>query len=166
MVRMEWENGYKWRNSFVICKQCVPWNISVSLAITLWGQVTPICVSKLTIIGSDNDLSPGRRQAIIWTNARILLIGPPGTNLNEMLIKIHTFLFKNIHLKMSSGKWCPFYLGLNVSSDDYVLSICPSKVYLGMLIYQIELVAWYFHTIKIPTCVFKTALMWLGTDCI
>ena len=32
--------------------------------------------SKLTITGSDNGLSPGRRQAIIWTNDGILLIGP------------------------------------------------------------------------------------------
>ena len=42
--------------------------------------MTHICVSKLTNIGSDNGLSPGRRQAIIWTNAGILLIGPLGTN--------------------------------------------------------------------------------------
>ena len=44
-----------------------------------WGRVTHICVSKLIIIGSDNGLPPGRRQAIIWTNADILLIGPLGT---------------------------------------------------------------------------------------
>ena len=50
-----------------------------------------ICVSKLTIIGSDNGLSPRRRQAIIWTNAGILLIGPLGTNFSEILIEIHTF---------------------------------------------------------------------------
>ena len=31
-----------------------------------------------TTIGSDSGLSPGRRQSIIWTNAGILLIGPPG----------------------------------------------------------------------------------------
>ena len=31
-----------------------------------------ICVGKLTIIGSDNGLSPGRHQAIIWTNVGIL----------------------------------------------------------------------------------------------
>ena len=30
---------------------------------THWGRVTHICVSKLIIIGSDNDLSPGRHQA-------------------------------------------------------------------------------------------------------
>ena len=73
-----------------------------------------ICISKLTSIGSDNGLSPGRRQAIIWTNAGISLIGPQGTNLSDILIKIHTFSFKKMHLKMSSGKWRPFCLDLNV----------------------------------------------------
>ena len=43
--------------------------------LTHWGQLTHICVRKLTIIGTDNGLSPGRRQAIIWNNAAILLIG-------------------------------------------------------------------------------------------
>ena len=47
--------------------------------LTHWGRVTHICVSKLTIIGSDNGLSPGRRQAIIWTNAGILLTRTLGT---------------------------------------------------------------------------------------
>ena len=55
--------------------------------------MTHICVSKLTIIGSDNGLSPGRRQAIIWTNAGILLIRPLGTNSSEILIEICTFSF-------------------------------------------------------------------------
>ena len=50
------------------------------LSLTHWGRVTHICVSKLTIIGSDNGLSPGRRQAIVWTNDGILLIRTLGTN--------------------------------------------------------------------------------------
>ena len=50
-----------------------------------------LCVSKLTIIGSDTGLSPGRRQAIIWTNDGILLIGHLQTNFSEILIGIHTF---------------------------------------------------------------------------
>ena len=82
--------------------------------LTHWGRVMHICVSKLTIIGSDNGLSPGRRQAIIWTNAGILLIRPLGTNFNEMLIEILTFSFMKMRLKVSSGKWRPFCLGLNV----------------------------------------------------
>ena len=42
--------------------------------LTHWGRATHICVGKLTTIGSDDGLSPGRRQAIIRTNAGILLI--------------------------------------------------------------------------------------------
>ena len=79
-----------------------------------WGRVTHLCVSKPTSIASDNGLSPGRRQAIIWTNARILLIGPLGTIFNEILSEIHTFSFNKMRLKMSSGKWRSFCLGLNV----------------------------------------------------
>ena len=87
--------------------------------LTHWGRVTHICVGKLTIIGSDNGLSPGRRQAIIWTNAGILLIGPLGTNFSEILIAIETVSFKKKHLKMSSGKCRPFCLGLNVLMDSW-----------------------------------------------
>ena len=60
--------------------------------------MTHICVGKQSIIGSDNGLSPGGRQAIIWTIAGILLIGPLGTNFSEILIEIHTFSFKKMHL--------------------------------------------------------------------
>ena len=81
---------------------------------TRWGRVTHICVGNLTIIGADNGLSPGRRQAIIWNNAGILLNGPWGTNFCEILIGIQTFSFKKMHLKMSSAKWRRLCLGLNV----------------------------------------------------
>ena len=87
--------------------------------LTHWGRVTHICVGNLTIIGSDNGLSPGRRQAIIWTNAGILLIGPLGTNFSEILIKIITFSFKKMRLKVSSAKRRPFCLGLNVLRTEY-----------------------------------------------
>ena len=76
--------------------------------------MTHICVNKLTIIGSDNGLSPDRRQAIIWTNAGLLLIGPLGTNFNEILIEILTFSFKKMRLKVSSAKRRTLCLGLNV----------------------------------------------------
>ena len=67
-----------------------------------------ICVSKLTIIGLDNGLSPDWRQAIIWINAGILLIGPVGTNFSEILIEIQIFSFKKMYLKMLFTKWRPF----------------------------------------------------------
>ena len=83
--------------------------------------MTHICVGKLIIIGSDNGLSPGRRQAIIWTNAGIRLMGPLGINFNQILIQIHTFSFKKMHLKMSSARWRLFCLGLNVLSNALVI---------------------------------------------
>ena len=84
------------------------------LYLTLWGRVTHICVSKVSIIGSDNVLSPDRRQAIIWTNAGIMEIWTLGTNFNEIII----------------GKWRLFCLGLNV------LSGCKD-IYIYIYIYSV-----------------------------
>ena len=69
-------------------------------ALTHWGRVTHICVSKQTIIGSVNGLSPGRCQAIIWTNAGILLIGLLETNFSEILIEMRIFSFKKMGLNV------------------------------------------------------------------
>ena len=88
--------------------------LSTKRLLTHWGRVKHICVGKLAIKGSDNGLSPGRRQAIIRTNAGILLIGTLGTNFSEILSQIQTFSFKKMHLKMSFGRWRPFCLSLSV----------------------------------------------------
>ena len=89
--------------------------ITVCSSLDHWGRVTHICVSKLTSIGSDNGLSPGRCQTIISPNAGILLIGSLEINFSEMLIEILTFLFKKMRLKVSSEQWRPCCLGFNVS---------------------------------------------------
>ena len=88
-----------------------PWSIlayehgmSTPVLITHCGRVTHICVAYLTVIASDNGLSPSRRQAIIWTNAEILIIRSSGTNVSEIVIEINIFPFKKMHLKMSSAK--------------------------------------------------------------
>ena len=47
--------------------------------------MTHICVSNQTTIGSDDGLSSGRHQAIIWTNDGIVLIGTLGTKFTEIL---------------------------------------------------------------------------------
>ena len=96
---------------------CILYNVCIirNHAFTHWGRVTHICISNLTIISSDNGLSPGGCQDIIWTNSGILLIGPLGTDFNKALIEIHTFSFTKSHLKkMLYGKWRQFCLGLNV----------------------------------------------------
>ena len=92
----------------------LPFNLVFKYLLTHWGRVTRICVSKVSITVSDNGLSPDRRQAIIWTNVGILLIGPLGTNFSEILIEIQKFSYKKINLKISSAKWRSFCLGLNV----------------------------------------------------
>ena len=46
-------------------------------------------------IGSVNGLSPIQRQAIIWTNAGLLPIGPLGTDFSEILIKYKRFIYEN-----------------------------------------------------------------------
>ena len=75
--------------------------------------MTHICVGNLTIIGSDNGLLHGRRQAITWTNVGILLIRPLGTNFSEFLVEILIFSLKKMRLKVLSTKRRPFCLGLN-----------------------------------------------------
>ena len=112
-----WEDRYTNFHRSVLLQNCT-W--SQIFQLTHWGPVTHICVGNLIIIVSDNGLSPYRRQAIIWTNAGILLIGPLGTSFSEILIEILTFSFKKMRLKVSSAKRRHFCLGLNV------LSISPS----------------------------------------
>ena len=60
------------------------WDGAARCGLTHWSRVTHICVGNLTIISSDNGLSARQRQAIIWTNDAILLIGPLGTNFSEI----------------------------------------------------------------------------------
>ena len=62
-------------------------------------------------IGSGNGLSPVRHQAIAWTNADLLSIGPLGTRFSEIKIENVTFSFKKMHLKMLCVKWRPFCPG-------------------------------------------------------
>ena len=90
-----------------------------------------ICVCNLTIMGSDNGLSPGRRQAIIWTNAGILLIEPLGTNFSEILTEIITFSFKKMYMQVLSGKWRPFCLGLNVLNRYFSVAKTTEASYFG-----------------------------------
>ena len=100
--------------------------------LTHWGRVTHICVDNVTSIVSDNGLSPDRRQAIIWTNAGLLLIGPLGTNFSEILIEILTFSFKKMHLKVSSAKQQPFCLGLNALNMHW----CCTKLAHSFALYE------------------------------
>ena len=106
-----------------------------------------ICVGNLAIIGSVNGLSPGRRQAIIWTNAGILLIGPIATNFSEILIKIITFSFKKMRSKVSSGKRRPSCLYLKVLSnnDNWNMAFC-CLIWAGFhgTLAKYDFLSWFF----------------------
>ena len=140
-----------------------------------WGRVTHICVSKLTCIDSDNGLSPGRRQDIIWTNDGILLIRTLGTNFSEILSEIYSFSFNKMHLKMSSAKWRLFRLGLNelngityfVSeiqvlksrrSFAHVTTAIPSWCVRNSLVIQSPINSYCIPTKKVCPCEFKMVL--------
>ena len=101
-----------WGGCCVVSSQS--WHVLFYYHFAYWGRVTHICVSKLTSIGSGSGLVMGRRQTIFWTNSGILLIRILGTNFSGILSKIHTFSFKKIPSKLSSGNWRPLCLGLNV----------------------------------------------------
>ena len=73
----------------------------------------PPTPNNCVVRGHNNSLSPDRRQAIISTNAGILLIGPFRSNFREILIEIQTFSFRKYRLNVSSAKWRAFCLGLN-----------------------------------------------------
>ena len=113
---------------------CHDWSLACHL--THWGWVTHICVGKIIIIGSDNGLSPDRRQAIIWTNAGLLSIEPLQTYFSENLIKIQPFSLKKMHVKMSSAKWPPSCLGLNLLTCRYsdVFSVLVSGLRSGYIL--------------------------------
>ena len=89
------------------------------------------------IIGSDKGLSPGRHEAIICTNAEILLIGPVGTNFSEILIKIQKFSLKKIPFKMLSAKCCQFFVSLNALTYNFPLPLSyHTSIYQGLMPYM------------------------------
>ena len=123
--------------------------------LTHWGRVTHTCISKLIINVSNNGLAPCRRQAIIWTKAGILSIGPLETNFSETLIDICIFLFNKMHLKLSSGNCPPFWLVLkhHISPGVTIQHNIPSVQYrhpriLNLIPNSSDAVVYMMHYIK------------------
>ena len=122
------------------------WRVAQDFAtletLTHWNQVTHIGVGTLAIIIPDYGLSPGQRQAIIWTNDALLLIGSLGTNFSEIFIEIHTFSFEKMHLKMSFAKCQPFCHGLNSSWRVDCKRRIPSEISGS---FPGDIARWYSH---------------------
>ena len=86
---------------------------SYILACYMWWMMH-ICISELTIIGSDNGFLPDGCQVIIWTSMGLLLFVLLGTNFSANMIQICTFSFKKMYLKILSRKWRPICVSLNL----------------------------------------------------
>ena len=119
---------------------------------------------------------PSLVQIMAWcrpgTNAKILLIGPLGTNINEISIEFYTFSFKKIHLKMSSGKWRPscisltvnplFVTGVMVASSDilYFMFAMPFMRSLIWIIKWSEVNCYFWY--GMAKCHDKTIVHYIG----
>ena len=96
------------------CTPGVPKPYMLHLGRTQAGTVFNSSSPSAASAASDqHGLSPIRHQAIIWTNVGLLSIGPLGKNFSVILIKIQTFSFTKMYLKLSSAKWRPFCPGGN-----------------------------------------------------
>ena len=86
------------------------------------NSLTHICVSKLCIINSDNELLPGRRQAIIWTNVGIFLFLTLRNNLQwdvnrNSYIFIQGNPFENVACEMAAILFRPQCLNRVMNSQ-------------------------------------------------
>ena len=108
-------------------EKCCPFCSGLNI-LTQWGWVTHLCVSKPTIIGSNNGSAPGRHQAIIWTNAGILLIWTLGTNFSEILSKkVENFVCKMLAI-LSRSQCVKLIMNLIYCIHTYlhIHSVVPS----------------------------------------
>ena len=162
-------NSYYWKLWIIMMitlssqANCQDANIFITddiiVVLTHWGWVMHICVGNLTIIGSDYGLSPGRHQAIIWTNTGILLIGTLGTNFSEISIAILTFSSKKNRLKLSSAKWWPFFLGLS-ANDDKISIMTTVEFHCTNKLFQLFLS--FYNQLKNPESIFIMTASWHG----
>ena len=148
--------------------QYIPWNMCmVYCALSCIGcinslrRVVHICTAKLTISGSDNGLSPERHQAIIWTNAAIImLIESLRTKFSEILIKIQTFplrkiTFQNVvceMLSISSQPQCVNQVSASHLCKDVSLTLGQSYVPMR------KLMGWVLGHLR---C-WSSSTMWMG----
>ena len=95
-------------------------------------------------IGPGNGLSPVRCQAITWTNAGLLSIGPLGTNFSETRIKIQKFSFMKINFNLWSVKWPLFCPGGNELKSIHVGKKGPWSSLVGVMAY------WLFTAKPLP----------------
>ena len=104
------KSPHSWPKIVIHSNPCIILNINYNIWPTPMGgfnslRLPDACMHQylLTLIDSDNGLWPGQHQAIIWTNAGILLIGLEKKlqwNLNQ-----NSNILIQENSKVSSAKW-------------------------------------------------------------
>ena len=95
--------------------------------------MTYIYADNPTLVGSDNGFSPGRRQAIIWTNDGILFIRPFGTQWNfnrHLQISNQENAYENVVCEMAailSQPQCVYVVNCLSAHDDCCLAVVISR---------------------------------------
>ena len=99
--------------------------------ISIWCRIYE-SVNRASI-ASVNDLPPIRRQAIFWTNARLLITWNPRNILKWNFHQNTKLSFPKMHLKISSAKWRPISRG----RDELILylrslhMICEPRLHIA-----------------------------------
>ena len=116
--------------------------------------MTQLCARKLTIVGADNGLSPGRHQTIIWTNGGILLICTLGNLKRNSYTYIQENEFDNVVSEMVAILSRPQYVKVNMT-QEFCICVLP-RVMLSGLIYprfnEVEKGLYWFHLVHLSVC--------------
>ena len=92
------------------CTTCPCLSVPIpTMTLTHWGRLRHIYVSKLTIIGSDKGLSPGRRQAFILTSAGVFLTDRA---INAEFFVVGPNLLLNKQYRSQHGPLCMYLRGV------------------------------------------------------
>ena len=101
-------------------------------AVIMWSNITyycirhcwDTCISNIRFCTYNRHPTPSfgvsivrifnKIDRIIWANVDWLLIGLLGSSFNKIWITIKQFWYTKTNLKMSSAKWGPFCLGINM----------------------------------------------------
>ena len=154
-----WQDGRKVGNNLLIIykfmKRFPGW-------LSQWNRVTHICISNITITGSDNGLSSARRQAIIYANAGLLSIGTLGTNFSEILyISIQENPFENVVWKMASLLCRPQCVNQATGLDAWASRVkCPARFVSHLHEICIYIYMWVVYSLCFFCCLFITVTWW------
>ena len=145
--------------------------------------MTHICVTKSSLVHIRACRLAGAKP-FIWTNVGLLPIRRLGTKFNEILIKLHTFLFKKIHFKMSPEmasnlsrpqcvkckQSCHWNLCFFLESHDFILfwHCLPIPYMSGKCSFlefrsekSVEYIKYHYKIIQYPT-ICHLLFCWLG----